>query len=103
MLLECRNAGIGMHNCAHSEDAGVICAGRCVAEMLTMQHVWLFHSFDFQGDTCPQGEIRLQGGTTIEGRVELCNNNIWGTVCHDFWDNTDAVVACTQLGLPGGG
>ena len=28
-LTECRNRGIGVHNCGHSEDAGVVCAGMC--------------------------------------------------------------------------
>ena len=49
---------------------------------------------------CTQGDIRLQGDSADEGRVEICNNNIWGTVCDDFWDNIDAGVACRQLGLP---
>ncbi len=32
--------------------------------------------------------------------MEVCNNNIWGTVCDDFWGGVDARVACRQLGLP---
>ena len=48
---------------------------------------------------CNNGDIRLIGGTTdLEGRVEICDSQAWGTVCDDFWDGTDAGVACIQLG-----
>ena len=50
--------------------------------------------------TCNEGDIRLAGGTNnYQGRVEVCHNNIWGTVCDDGWSRNDGEVACRQLGL----
>ena len=35
----------------------------------------------------------------MTGRLEICNNNVWGTVCDDLWGTVDAQVACRQLGF----
>lgn len=38
----------------------------------------------------------MQAGTR-EGRVEICINNAWGTVCDTFFGRRDAEVVCRQL------
>ena len=83
-LIDCPAGALGTNACGHSSDAGVRCSAA----------------------TCTQGAIRLQGGNATEGRVEICNSNVWGTVCNNnfnSWDNTDARVVCVQLGLPSSG
>ena len=47
---------------------------------------------------CTLGDVRLTNGSShLEGRVEVCFGNLWGTICHNSWDNRDAGVICKQL------
>ena len=47
---------------------------------------------------CTDGQLRLAGGNVDnEGRVEICLNNEWGTICDDYWSTIDANVVCSVL------
>ncbi|XP_061173569.1 deleted in malignant brain tumors 1 protein-like [Saccostrea echinata] len=73
-LFQCPKSELGVHNCGHSEDSGVVC------------------SLD---------TIRLVNGSLpYQGRVEIKHNGVWGTVCDDGWDKMAAAVVCFMLGFP---
>ena len=56
-------------------------------------------------DDCQEGALRLANGSEningstdgLSGRVEICLDRFWGTVCDDGWDMRDATTICREL------
>ena len=49
---------------------------------------------------CTEGDIRLGGSRNpLEGRVEVCYDGVWSTVCSVGWSVADASVVCRQIGF----
>ena len=60
-------------------------------------------------EECAGGDVRLSGGVenSPSGRVEVCVNGVWGTVCDrsGHWKSSphNTAIVCQQLGLPTNG
>ena len=52
---------------------------------------------------CTHGSLRfVDGNVKHEGRLEICINGLWGTICNNDWRDSDSRIACKQLNYPGG-
>lgn len=90
--------------CSHVEDAAVYCQ---TSTFIIIRHNMLILSsntteyiYTTQALQCQEDALRLTGGSTInQGRVEICVNEIWGTICATYWGQPEATATCRQLGF----
>ena len=100
-LLQCQTSATGIVSCSHNDDAGVECIGMHLHYSFVPIHSKCkWHIISSVTAPCQSGDVRLAGSSDpLRGRVEVCVNETWGTICEDFWDTNDTSVVCTQLGF----
>ena len=99
-LIDCAYDG-DSSDCRSYEAAGVLCSDACKrliyirVNLIDIEFLLILCAV-----ICQNGDLRLVGGQSqYEGRVEVCWNETWGTVCDGGWSTNDAKVACRQLGF----
>ena len=64
----------------------------CVFSVYIIQNYMHVHAYSHSvskllSSNCLNGDVRLvDGSNELEGRVEMCYDQRWGTVCHNRWD-----------------
>lgn len=88
-------------SCSNYEDASVIC--QCKMIKLCLNIILLVYEVNTVAySDCNTGAVKLTGGPNErEGKVEVCINGVWGSVCDNGWDLHEAHVVCKQLGFGG--
>ncbi|XP_019855132.1 PREDICTED: scavenger receptor cysteine-rich domain superfamily protein-like [Amphimedon queenslandica] len=90
--LNCSGSEESIFNCSYNELSNYYCSRYRDASVICQLN-------NVQYSNCTTGNIRLTGGSNqFEGRVELCVNGVWGSVCDNSWDSTEASTVCKQLG-----
>ena len=105
--VNCDGTESSLYNCGYSSTLNNSCSYNTLAGVTCQSMTNVCHNFFFKfltskgGGTCTNQDIRIISplNSKSEGRIEVCVNYQWGTVCDDGWGSTDGYVACKQLGF----
>ena len=63
------------------------------------QHHFLHQTIVVNSSDTSRGDLRLVGGNSTAGRLQMQLDGVWTQVCALGFNTTAANVACSQLGL----
>ena len=75
----------------------------CYRALYNLSKCHVFANVVHAGISCRDGDVRLVNGSRpYEGRIDVCFNETWGTVCGSIspwsWNHSQADIVCRQLG-----
>ena len=95
-LIQCSyNALYATMYCGDSTVASVVCVGNTLCFILFFNLLIVYS----HAESCTDGTVRLRGSTVqYAGRIEICIDTTWTSLCDQSWDFKDAQVVCKELG-----
>ncbi len=105
--VSCIGTENGLGNCSFDrtnfddrcEIASVVCQGifNCVLAFFTLIPLFSSDPSTTKNADCSDNNVQLVNGSRsdlLDGRVEVCINRAWGTVCSEGFNDEDAQVVC---------